>query len=104
MLSESEDMLVVAVDEDGTFNRPSMGTLHLFASPFSAAETLNIEQQHLIFFLKLVEMSLERHFIKYSTNISIFKLLEVPRIHKEVLISDFCPLFTLRLTESPCFL
>lgn len=47
-------MLVVAVDEDGTFNKPSMETRHLFASPYSAAETLNIEQQHLIFLLKLV--------------------------------------------------
>lgn len=45
---------MVADDEDGTFNKPSMGTLHLFASPYSAAETLNIEQQHLFFFLKLV--------------------------------------------------
>lgn len=54
MLSESEDVLVVADDRDGTFNKPSMGTLHLFASPYSAAETLNIEQQHLIYFFKPV--------------------------------------------------
>lgn len=31
---------MVAVDEDGNLNKPSMGTLHFFASPYSAVETV----------------------------------------------------------------
>lgn len=91
---------VVAVDEDGTLNKPSMGALYVFAPSYSAAETVFCGSTctlNILLNLCCIKMFSEHHFINYSTNISIFKLFEVPRNHKEVLISDFRSLFTLHL-------